>query len=76
MAAAFSVTSRESSSLTRRRRMVAALFYSLAETARRVGVEPRAYFARALASALAGKAVPLPHELLTLAHESPPSSIS
>ena len=46
---------------------VAALFYSLAETARRVGLEPRAYFARALASALAGKTVPLPHELLTLA---------
>ena len=50
---------------------VAALFYSLAETARRVGLEPRAYFARALASALAGKTVPLPHELLTLAQSSP-----
>ena len=43
---------------------VAALFYSLAETARRVGVDPRAYFTTALAEALAGKTVPLPHELL------------
>jgi len=41
----------------------AAIFYSLAESARRVGVDPREYFSTALAAALAGKTVPLPHEL-------------
>lgn len=42
---------------------VAAEFYSLAETARRCGKEPRAYFAAAVAAALAGTTAPLPHEL-------------
>ena len=51
-------------SRSRRGTEVAAIFYSLAECARRVGVEPRAYFRVALAAALAGKTVPLPHELL------------
>ena len=51
-------------SRSRRGTDVAALFYSLAECARRVGVETRAYFRVALAAALAGKTVPLPHELL------------
>jgi transposase len=46
---------------------VAALFYSLAESARRVGVEPRAYFSAALAAALAGQTVPLPNELAQMA---------
>jgi transposase len=46
---------------------VAALFYSLAESARHVGIEPRAYFSTALAAALAGRTVPLPHETLAAA---------
>lgn len=51
-------------SRSRRGADVAALFYSLAECARRVGVETRAYFRVDLAAALAGQTVPLPHELL------------
>jgi transposase len=41
----------------------AAIFYSLAESARRCGVEPRAWFSSALAAALDSLAVKLPHEL-------------
>ena len=42
---------------------VAALFYSLAETARRNGKDPKAYLRAAMDAALAGKVIPLPHEL-------------
>jgi transposase len=42
---------------------VAAVFYSLAESARRCGKDPGDYFSAALAAALAGKTVPLPHEI-------------
>lgn len=50
-------------SRSRRGTEVAAIFYSLAESARRCGVDPKAYFAAALVAGLAGKTVPLPHEL-------------
>ena len=40
----------------------AALFYSLAESARRCGLEPRAWFSTALAAALAKEQIKLPHE--------------
>lgn len=41
---------------------VAAIFYSLAETARRNGVDPKAYFTAALDDTLEGRAIRLPHE--------------
>ncbi len=41
----------------------AAIFYSLAESARRCGVGPRAWFSSALTAALDGTTVKLPHEL-------------
>lgn len=40
---------------------VAALFYSLIESAKLVGVEPDAYLRRAARAAIRGEAVPLPH---------------
>ena len=46
---------------------VAALFYSLVESAKLAGVEPKAYLQRALKAALAGELIPLPHELAALA---------
>jgi transposase len=42
---------------------VAAILYSFAETARRNGVDPKAYFAAALEDALAGATIRLPHEM-------------
>jgi hypothetical protein len=42
---------------------VAALFYSLLESAKLVGVNPEAYLARAIEAALAGATIPLPHEM-------------
>jgi hypothetical protein len=42
---------------------VAALFYSLLESAKLVGINPEAYLARAIEAALAGETVPLPHEM-------------
>jgi hypothetical protein len=44
---------------------VAALFYSLLETAKLVGLDPAAYLRRAVEAAFAGKEIPLPHELVT-----------
>jgi transposase len=41
---------------------VAALFYSLAESARRCGLDPKAYLTRALDDALAKRTIRLPHE--------------
>jgi len=43
---------------------VAAIFYSLAESARRCGIDPKQYLAAALAEALNGSRITLPHELL------------
>jgi hypothetical protein len=42
---------------------VAALFYSLCETAKLAGVEPRAYLLEATHAALRRPAVTLPHDL-------------
>ncbi len=43
---------------------VAALFYSLIESAKLVGLDPSVYLRRATAAALSGESIPLPHELL------------
>lgn len=45
---------------------VAALFYSLLESAKLAGVEPKAYLRHAVLSALAGKPIALPHEVAEL----------
>jgi len=50
-------------SRSRRGTEVAALLYTLMETAKLCGVEPKAYLRRAVKGALAGNDVPLPHEL-------------
>ncbi|MEW5742788.1 MAG: transposase [Myxococcota bacterium] len=50
-------------SKSRRGTEVAAFFYSFIETARLNAVDPKAYLKRALAAALAGAVIPLPHEL-------------
>jgi transposase len=42
---------------------VAALFYSLLESAKLVGINPEAYLHRAVQAALDGEPIPLPHEL-------------
>ena len=42
---------------------VAALFYSLIETAKLAGVEPDAYLRAAARFAIRGKQIPLPHEM-------------
>jgi len=42
---------------------VAALFYSLLESAKLVGIEPKAYLRTATLAALAGETIPLPHEI-------------
>jgi len=42
---------------------VAAVFYSLLESAKLVGVNPEVYLRRALDAALLGETIPLPHEL-------------
>ncbi|APR86261.1 Hypothetical protein A7982_11610 [Minicystis rosea] len=46
-----------------RGRQVAALFYSLLESAKLMGVDPAEYLRRAVSAAFAGEEVPLPHEL-------------
>ncbi len=51
-------------SKSRRGTEVAALFYSLIETAKLNGVNPKQYLKTALAAALAGERIPLPHELV------------
>lgn len=50
-------------SRSRRGTEVAALCYSLVESAKLVGLEPKAYLCRALEAAVAGGEIPLPHEL-------------
>lgn len=50
-------------SRSRRGTEVAALFYSLVESAKLSGVEPKAYLRRATAAALAGEPPVLPHHL-------------
>lgn len=52
-------------SRSRRGTEVAALFYSLMESAKLAGVEPKAYLRRAAAAALAGETIPLPHQITT-----------
>lgn len=47
---------------------VAALFYSLVESADLAGVDPRKYLSTALHAALDGTQIPLPHELATDRH--------
>jgi transposase len=42
---------------------VAALFYSLIESAKLAGVDPKVYLRTALQAALAGTLIPLPHEM-------------
>jgi len=48
---------------SRRGTEVAAILYSLVESAKLNGVDPKAYLKRALRTALAGERIPLPHEL-------------
>jgi transposase len=43
---------------------VAALFYSLIESAKLVGLDPHVYLRRATQAALDGETIPLPHELM------------
>jgi transposase len=50
-------------SKSRRGTEVAALFYSLIESAKLAGVEPKAYLRLAVQAALRGERAPLPHEL-------------
>lgn len=50
-------------SRSRRGTEVAALFYSLVESAKLAGVEPRAYLRTATLAAIAGERIPLPHEI-------------
>jgi transposase len=50
-------------SKSRRGTEVAAIFYSLIETAKLNAVDPKAYLKRALDAALAHAVIPLPHEL-------------
>jgi len=45
------------------RKQVAAILYSLIETAKLVGIDPKAYLRAATLAALTGQPVPLPHEL-------------
>ncbi|MEZ4297010.1 MAG: IS66 family transposase [Polyangiaceae bacterium] len=45
---------------------VAALFYSLFETAKLVGLDPKEYLRLAVSTANAGQPIPLPHEALSL----------
>jgi hypothetical protein len=43
---------------------VAALFYSLIESAKLVGLDPHVYLRCATGAALKGETIPLPHELV------------
>ena len=54
-------------SKSRRGTEVAAIFYSLIESAKLAGVEPKAYLRRAVEAALRGDRAPLPHELANAA---------
>lgn len=51
-------------SRSRRGTEVAAIYYSHVESAKLNGLVPRAYLKAALAAALEGKVIPLPHELI------------
>jgi transposase len=51
-------------SRSRRGTEVAALFYSLLESAKLAGIEPKAYLRDAAHAALRGEQIPLPHELV------------
>jgi transposase len=44
---------------------VAALFYSLIESSKLVGLDPRLYLRRATVTAILGETIPLPHELMS-----------
>lgn len=48
---------------SRRGTEVAAIIYSLVESAKLNGVDPKRYLRRALTAALAGERSPLPHEI-------------
>jgi transposase len=50
-------------SRSRRGTEVAAIFYSLVESAKLAGVEPKTYLHLAASAALTGQSIPLPHEL-------------
>ena len=50
-------------SRSRRGTEVAALFYSLIESAKLVGVGPNTYLKTATSAALRGETIPLPHQL-------------
>jgi hypothetical protein len=54
-------------SKSRRGTEVAALFYSLLESAKLAGVDPAAYLRAAAVAALHGERIPLPHELCAAA---------
>jgi transposase len=51
-------------SRSRRGTEVAALFYSLLETAKLCGVDPKRYLREAALAALRGEEIPLPHQLV------------
>ena len=62
-------------SKSRRGTEVAAILYSLLESAKLAGVEPKSYLTTATLAALEGKPIPLPHELAELgACETEPSA--
>ena len=48
--------------------MVAAIFYTLIESAKLAGVEPKAYLRAATLAALEGTVIPLPHEFALTNH--------
>jgi transposase len=52
---------------SRRGTEVAAIMYSLVESAKLNGVDPKRYLRRALTAALAGERIPLPHEIAATA---------
>lgn len=58
-------------SRSRRGTEVAALFYSLLESAKLVGLEPKQYLREATLAALSQQPVPLPHELAAKAAATP-----
>lgn len=51
-------------SRSRRGTEVAAVLYSLMESAKLCGLDPKGYLSRAVTAALAGEQIPLPHELV------------
>lgn len=58
-------------SKSRRGTEVAALFYTLVESAKLAGVDPRQYLHAAVTAALRGEVVKLPHELAAELHPAP-----